>query len=268
MVAKVLKKKDNGKRIKDKVVKAAKKAISPKEKVEKIRKKVTKKKVVKKEVVKKNAAKKPLLKKNVVKKEVVKKNVAKKPLTKKNVVKKEVVKKNAAKKPLTKKKVVKKEVVKKKVAKKQLVKKKVLNKNAVKKKVSVKKAATSLKSLGDKKKAVPKKRLKALNAGISVTQTEENKIESLRQQRRNIALPQFYNEDKITAMVIDPWHIHTYWELRDISIDETGIKIIEHGANSFVRILRIYEIDAVLRMSSVKNYYDIKIGNTATNWYM
>lgn len=214
--------------------------------VKKIRKKVKEK-----GKKKKLSAKKPIS----VKEE---KNVLKK-IQKKVVVKHTVIKKKKA--------VVKRKDKKKKV----LADKNILVKDyaAVKKKRKVlKKPVINNIVIKKKKVSTDKVTLSVLKTRISSPPIVKKHLENLRRERENIRLPQFYKEDKIVVMVVDPWYIHTYWELKESSVNEAGIKLINQGADSFVKILRVYEIDAILGMSSIKNYFDIKLNDSAFNWYI
>jgi len=81
-------------------------------------------------------------------------------------------------------------------------------------------------------------------------------------------LPAGYHEDKIIVQVRDPWWVHTYWEVKDSTIQS-----IQHNlGNDFEgakAVLRVYDVTCILfDGSNAHKYFDIEIPLEARSWYI
>ena len=81
-------------------------------------------------------------------------------------------------------------------------------------------------------------------------------------------LPASYDQDKIILQVRDPRWLHTYWELRDQTIQ--GLK--SRLGDDFYRarkVLRVYDVtNIIFGGSNANRFFDIQINDFANSWYV
>jgi len=81
-------------------------------------------------------------------------------------------------------------------------------------------------------------------------------------------LPVSYDQDKIVLQVRDPRWLHTYWELRNQTIE--GLK--SSLGDEFYRakkILRVYDVtNIIFNGSNANSFFDIQYNDFATSWYI
>ncbi len=81
-------------------------------------------------------------------------------------------------------------------------------------------------------------------------------------------MPGRYHEDKIVVQVRDPWWIHTYWEVRNATVEDikNSLGTRFHGAKS---VLRVYDVSFIsFNGNNAHGYFDIEVGLEAQNWYI
>jgi len=81
-------------------------------------------------------------------------------------------------------------------------------------------------------------------------------------------LPYQYDHDRIVLQVRDSWWIHSYWEVRQTTLDklknELGEDFYRVG-----RLLRVYDVSQIIfNGSNAHSFFDIQIGEQANNWYI
>lgn len=83
-------------------------------------------------------------------------------------------------------------------------------------------------------------------------------------------LPERYFDDRITAMVKDPWWIHTYWDISPEREKKVLSFIPKDEQTELKRVLRVYDITGIEKFTgSNANYsFDININSEALNWYI
>ena len=81
-------------------------------------------------------------------------------------------------------------------------------------------------------------------------------------------LPSFYDQDKIILQVRDPRWLHSYWELRERTIDGLKSKL----GDDFYRakkVLRVYDVtNIIFNGFNANSFFDIQINDFANSWYV
>ncbi len=81
-------------------------------------------------------------------------------------------------------------------------------------------------------------------------------------------LPSGYDQDKIILQVRDPRWLHSYWELKDQTIQGLKSKL----GDDFYRakkILRVYDVtNIIFNGSNANRFFDIQINDFANSWYV
>ena len=79
-------------------------------------------------------------------------------------------------------------------------------------------------------------------------------------------LPEGYGEDRIVAMVRDPYWIHTYWELTQETVSR-GLRALGRAAPGARRILRVYSGD--VNAARPEDFlFDVALTPDARSWYV
>ena len=87
--------------------------------------------------------------------------------------------------------------------------------------------------------------------------------------KREFRFPAGYGDNRIVALVRDPWWIFVYWEIQKDKEDDAARKIRESGDSSDKSILRVYDItDINFNGSNAHSYFDIELKGLASNWYI
>ncbi|MCG8570614.1 MAG: DUF4912 domain-containing protein [Spirochaetes bacterium] len=74
-------------------------------------------------------------------------------------------------------------------------------------------------------------------------------------------LPSHYGKNKMIFMVRDPFWGFVYWETNQAVMDE-------HQLYNQTKYLRVYDITGTNNPEQPHSHFDIKINNTANNWYI
>ena len=81
-------------------------------------------------------------------------------------------------------------------------------------------------------------------------------------------LPSSYDQDKIILQVRDPRWLHSYWELRDQTIQGLKSKL----GDDFYRakkVLRVYDVtNIIFNGFNANKFFDIQINDFANSWYV
>jgi len=81
-------------------------------------------------------------------------------------------------------------------------------------------------------------------------------------------LPFGYGEDRIVLQIRDPWWVHCYWEVANLTKD----KLKESFGDEYLqasRVLRVYDVTSIIFNGfNAHRYFDISIGSEADNWYI
>lgn len=81
-------------------------------------------------------------------------------------------------------------------------------------------------------------------------------------------LPSCYNQDKIVLQVRDPRWLHTYWELRNQTIEGLKSKLGDEFYRA-KKILRVYDVtNIIFNGSNANSFFDIQYNDFATSWYI
>ena len=81
-------------------------------------------------------------------------------------------------------------------------------------------------------------------------------------------LPKGYGEDRITAMVRDPYWLFTYWEVTPESFLRAR-KELEEQAEGSKMTLRVYDISGItFTGENAHSHFDIEVTGGADNWYI
>ncbi len=81
-------------------------------------------------------------------------------------------------------------------------------------------------------------------------------------------LPSRYDQDRMILQVRDPRWLHTYWELRDQTIEGLKVKL----GDDFYRakkILRVYDVtNIIFNGFNANSFFDIQYNDFANSWYI
>lgn len=81
------------------------------------------------------------------------------------------------------------------------------------------------------------------------------------QEAKAFEFPQGYGDNRIVAMVRDPYWIYAYWEVNDKRRSEIRAEIGEEEFGRSRECLRVYDVENW-------DYFDIEINQGARNWYV
>ena len=81
-------------------------------------------------------------------------------------------------------------------------------------------------------------------------------------------LPSSYDRDRIILQVRDPRWLHSYWELRERTIQDLKNKLGE-GFYRAKRVLRVYDVtNIIFNGSNANRFFDIQVNDFANSWYV
>ena len=81
-------------------------------------------------------------------------------------------------------------------------------------------------------------------------------------------LPVKYGRDMLVLQVRDPWWIHSYWELKDRTLERLRRELKDDFAKA-KRVLRVYDISFIdFNGSNAHRFFDILLNDHADNWYI
>jgi len=81
-------------------------------------------------------------------------------------------------------------------------------------------------------------------------------------------LPAGYNEDKIVLQVRDPWWLHSYWELKNETLEDLR-QSLGSAFYSAKFTLRVYDVSCIIfDGKNANSFFDIEINNQAKSWYI
>lgn len=81
-------------------------------------------------------------------------------------------------------------------------------------------------------------------------------------------LPLTYGQDLIVLQVRDPWWMHAYWEVTNVTWDRLKNQL---GDNfySAKKVLRVYDVSNInFNGKNAHKFFDIEVGIEATSWYI
>lgn len=80
--------------------------------------------------------------------------------------------------------------------------------------------------------------------------------------------PQPFHETRVVLMVVDPYHVHAYWNVRLDDLDATRRQIGPDGSHAPI-VLRFYDITFVdLSRQGPHRSFDILVHGLQNNWYV
>jgi len=81
-------------------------------------------------------------------------------------------------------------------------------------------------------------------------------------------LPLSYGQDVIVLQVRDPWWMHTYWEVTNITWDKLKNQL-GNDFHSAKKVLRVYDVSNVnFNGKNAHKFFDIEVGAEAQSWYI
>lgn len=84
---------------------------------------------------------------------------------------------------------------------------------------------------------------------------------------QDLTLPDTYGEDRIVAMVRDPYWIHVYWEVSEDTVAQVLDKV--RGARNVQRAIRVHDVTKAEAEGTASDWHrDIVINGQARNWYI
>jgi len=123
-----------------------------------------------------------------------------------------------------------------------------------------------------KTKKSPKQTTALLETAVEFSRAKFNMGTTIEEHTRTemFKLPERYFDDRITAMVKDPWWIHTYWDISPKKEKEVISSIPKDEQAELKRILRVYDTTGITKFTGSKanSFFDININSEALNWYI
>ncbi|MDD3345440.1 MAG: DUF4912 domain-containing protein [Candidatus Omnitrophica bacterium] len=136
---------------------------------------------------------------------------------------------------------------------------------------------TSLRSLKSRKKKAPVKKTRRAIAHKEIPSFQETIAVNTKFSHPETArswnampqdLPSCYDQDKIVLQVRDPRWLHTYWEIRNNTLEELKGRLGEEFYRA-KKILRVYDVtNIIFNGSNANSFFDIQYNDFATSWYI
>ena len=81
-------------------------------------------------------------------------------------------------------------------------------------------------------------------------------------------LPAFYDQDRIILQVRDPHWLHTYWEVRQKTLEDLRHRLGDDFSRA-KKVLRVYDVTNIMfNGSNANRFFDIQINDFASSWYV
>ncbi|MCX5706759.1 MAG: DUF4912 domain-containing protein [Candidatus Omnitrophica bacterium] len=81
-------------------------------------------------------------------------------------------------------------------------------------------------------------------------------------------LPSKYGQEKIILQVRDPWWLHTYWEVGDLTMDRFKKELKDEFYRA-KRVLRVYDVSNIIfNGQNANRFFDIEIRDFSNSWYI
>jgi len=90
-------------------------------------------------------------------------------------------------------------------------------------------------------------------------------------RQEEFQFPAVYGDNKIVAMVRDPWWLYSYWEIAPERERQVLGKISRKGLKAVRTVLRVYDvtgIESTLNEKSAHIFFDIELKDFANTWYV
>lgn len=82
-------------------------------------------------------------------------------------------------------------------------------------------------------------------------------------------LPKDYGKTNIVLMVIDPYWLHTYWNMPNSKQEELKSSLGNEQFDSSRFVIRVYDVtDIDFNGENAHSYFDQNVGKDARNWYL
>ncbi|MBN1794988.1 MAG: DUF4912 domain-containing protein [Candidatus Omnitrophica bacterium] len=87
--------------------------------------------------------------------------------------------------------------------------------------------------------------------------------------REPMEIPAGYGDNRIVALVRDPWWLYAYWEITQTRYNEIAAAIRAKGDEVSHSLLRIYDITGItFDGGNANSFFDITLSGMANNWYI
>ncbi len=81
-------------------------------------------------------------------------------------------------------------------------------------------------------------------------------------------LPYRYDMDRLVLTVRDPWWLHSYWDVRDATLDKYRHELGDAFSKA-KRVLRVYDVtDISFNGGNAHKFFDIQVNEFARSWYI
>jgi hypothetical protein len=105
-------------------------------------------------------------------------------------------------------------------------------------------------------------------ANTKFSHAQDTNFAPVRPAVRPQELPDFYDQDKIILQVRDPRWLHTYWELKEQTIQGLKSKLGDDFYRA-KRVLRVYDVTGIIfNGSNANRFFDIQVHDSANSWYV
>ncbi len=80
--------------------------------------------------------------------------------------------------------------------------------------------------------------------------------------------PQPFDETRVVLMLVDPYHVHAYWQIRLDHLDSVRAQIGPGGAHLPI-VLRFYDITLIdFSRQPAHRSFDVQVNGLQNNWYV
>lgn len=83
------------------------------------------------------------------------------------------------------------------------------------------------------------------------------------------SIPTGYGDDRLVAMVKDPWWIFAYWEIQPSTERAVRGQLLPQEVMGLQSVLRVYDVTGIDYPEQLAHrFFDIALSGLATNWYI
>jgi len=142
---------------------------------------------------------------------------------------------------------------------------KIRSKKAAPRKMAIAKRRPALKKLSGikiKNDFPGQAQLAVLSAKYSPAQVAQVKRPEVRE------LPRKYDRDRIVLQVRDPWWLHSYWGLKDSTIERLKSELKDDFYRA-QRVLRVYDVSQInFNGHNAHRFFDLYVNEHSDSWYI
>ncbi len=104
---------------------------------------------------------------------------------------------------------------------------------------------------------------------VAIEKTKFSHPEGIRTRRvMPQDLPYRYDLDRLVLQVRDPWWLHTYWDIRESTLDKFRRELGDDFTRAR-RVIRVYDVTSIIfNGSNAHRFFDIHVQDHSRSWYI